>query len=106
MGQWTTGNALSDGADQRGWLIGHFMDPGTIRHSESVEVKWAFHPRGEERPEWVTGETCTTLVVLVADAVEIQLSEGVEVLADQGDYAMWGAGVDHSFGVPSTTRWW
>jgi quercetin dioxygenase-like cupin family protein len=110
MGDWTSGNALADGGEHRGWLIGHFMDPGTIRHSQAVEVKWAFHPGGEERPEWVTGETATTLLVLVSGAFEIELSEGVKVLADQGDYAMWGPGVDHSWraledSVVVTVRW-
>ena len=110
MGEWATGNALSDGADHRGWLIGHFMDPGSIRHSGSVEVKWAFHPKGEERAEWVTGETCTTLLVLISGTFQIDLSEGARALVDQGDYAMWGPGVDHSWraledSVVVTVRW-
>ncbi len=110
MGEWIAGNALSDGVDHRGWLIGHFMEPGTIRHTEAVEVKWAFHRRGEERSEWVTGETCTTLLVLVSGAFQIELSEGAEVLRDQGDYAMWGPGVDHIWraladSLVMTVRW-
>ena len=105
MGEWATGNALSDGADDRGWLIGHFTDPGSIRRSEAVEVKWAFHPKGEERSEWVTGETCTTLLVLVSGTFRIDLSRvpgrwSIRVTTPCGVRAWTTAG------GRSRTRWW
>lgn len=40
-----TGNAYDDGAERRGWLIGHFIDPETSPlHSTDVEIKWGDSP--------------------------------------------------------------
>ena len=48
----TSGNAAEDGADRRGWLVGHFLagadDP---RATADVEVKWAVYQGGEARPD-------------------------------------------------------
>jgi hypothetical protein len=50
------GNAAADAPARGGWLLGHFMAVGDIRHSTDVEVKWGVHPRGDQRAQWVTGE--------------------------------------------------
>jgi hypothetical protein len=34
------GSADADAPAYRGWLLGHFMPPGDIRHSADVEIKW------------------------------------------------------------------
>ncbi|MCL2584986.1 MAG: signal peptidase I [Streptosporangiales bacterium] len=83
-----TGNAETDTADTRGWLLGHFRPGGDARHSDDVEVKWAIHPRGEERAEWVEGETRSALVLLVSGRFRIELPGRVVVLAEQGDYVV------------------
>jgi hypothetical protein len=71
--------------------------PGSVRHSEDVEVKWALHPRGETRSEWVTGEVRTTLHRLISGRFRVQLPDEEVTLTEQGDYVMWGPGVDHSY---------
>lgn len=108
---WTFGNAAEDGADTRGWLLGHFIDPSEgVRSSKDVEVKWGVHSSGEKRPEWTSDDQRTTLVLLVQGRFRIDLTEGSTVLAAQGDYALWGPGIDHSWeaiddSVVITVRW-
>lgn len=94
------GNANEDVLPYRGWLIGHFVDGAEpeLRHQSDLEIKWGVHSAGETRAEWVRGETATTIVLLVSGRFRIRYSDlpGDEViLARQGDYALWGPGVDH-----------
>lgn len=106
------GNAYQDGSQHRGWLVGHFME-GVPAQTEDVEIKWYTHPAGQQRPEWVRGETATTLCLLITGRFRLSLSNGSEetvVLAKQGDYALWGPGVDHLWtaeeeSVVLTVRW-
>src|SRR5215216_7245693 len=51
---WYVGNAVADGqGDNRGWLIGHFLDGSAgVRSSDAVEVKWGIHPAGDNREAW------------------------------------------------------
>jgi mannose-6-phosphate isomerase-like protein (cupin superfamily) len=113
---WRTGNAVDDGGARRGWLVGHFVDDDPVRRSADVEVKWALHPAGEERTEWVTGEQRTALVLLVSGRFRMWFaaSEGDEreevVLVRQGDYVLWTPGTDHVWHaeqdtVVVTIRW-
>ena len=49
----TSGNAADDGADRRGWLVGHFLPASDgPRATGDVEVKWAVYEGGEARPDW------------------------------------------------------
>jgi quercetin dioxygenase-like cupin family protein len=108
---WCYGNAAEDTKDTRGWLLGHFMDPAEgVRHSKDVEIKWATHPAGEQRHEWTADDQRTTLVVLVQGEFRVDLTEGSKVLATQGDYVLWGPGIDHSWealtdAVVMVVRW-
>lgn len=105
------GNAGADGAGNGGWLLGHFMSPdGGVLHSTDVEVKWGVHPRGETRGRWVTDEGRTALLVLVAGRFRVELPDRTVLLAEQGDYVVWGPGVDHSWhaeekSIVLTVRW-
>ena len=108
-GQWRFGNAAED-RDDRGWLLGHFVSPPDVRHSKDVEVKWGTHPVGEKRAEWTSDDQRTTLLLLVHGEFRIDLTEGSRVLSSQGDYALWGPGIDHSWEaladwVVITVRW-
>ena len=96
-GDWTRGNARVDSSDRRGWLVGHFIEPSSIRHSDDVEVKWALHPRGETRSDWFTREVRTTLHLLISGRFRVQLPDEDVTLTEQGDYVMWGPGVDHNY---------
>ncbi len=108
---WHRGNAAEDGRETRGWLLGHFIDPAEgIRSTKDVELKWGIHPAGEKRPEWTADDQRTTLVLLVAGHFVVHLTEGTVTMTRQGDYVVWGQGIDHSWEAVSdsvvlTVRW-
>jgi hypothetical protein len=106
------GNAVRDGTQTRGWVVGHFLvgSEAGIRTSPHVEIKWGVHPAGERRVDMVTGDTRTTVLLLVSGRFEIELDGVAHVLHEAGDYAMWGPGVDHVWQahedtVVLTVRW-
>ena len=91
------GNATNDPA-ARGWFVGDFIDPAKgLRHSKDVELKWAVHAKGKERPEWATKEQHTTISLLISGKWEMVFRDQTVVLAKQGDYVMWGPGTDHKW---------
>lgn len=103
-------NAYQDGPERRGWFVGHFMPEEDMRRSEDVEIKWGQHQAGEAREEWVTGEDRSTVLILVSGKFTIIFPEGEQTLEEQGDYLVWGPGVDHSWradedAVTVTVRW-
>jgi quercetin dioxygenase-like cupin family protein len=108
---WSCGNAAEDTKDNRGWLLGHFIDPSEgVRHNKEVEVKWAIHKAGEKRHEWTADDQRTALVVLVEGEFRVDLTAGNKLLKQQGDYIMWGPGIDHSWealtdAVVMVVRW-
>lgn len=104
------GNAGVDAPLDRGWLLGHFKPEGDARRSEDVEIKWGIHPKGDERPEWVVGEKRTALLILIKGRFRVELPGRSVLLSEQGDYVVWGHGVDHSWhaeeeSVVLTVRW-
>lgn len=106
-----TGNALRDGTETRGWIVGSFLPPEAgLRHSKDVELKWGSHRADQARLEWVTSEERTTVCVLIAGRFEIEFSDHTVVLERQGDYVMWGHGVNHRWRATEdsttlTIRW-
>lgn len=104
------GDAGKDAAMDRGWLLGHFKELGDPRHSDAVEVKWGVHPRGERRAQWVKGEVRTALLVLISGRFRMEFPGRSVLLEQQGEYVVWGQGVDHSWfaeddSVVLTVRW-
>ena len=91
------GKASADGPLNAGWLLGHFLPPDDPRHSDEVEIKWGVHPAGQERAEWVRGESRKTLAVLVSGRFRLRFPDRDALLAEPGEYAVWGKGVDHSW---------
>ena len=97
----TSGNAADDGADRRGWLVGHFLPASDgPRATGNVEVKWAVYEGGEVRPDWGVNDLAHTLALLV---------RGV-LLSQEGDYVLWEPGVPHLWqaetpAVVVTVRW-
>jgi quercetin dioxygenase-like cupin family protein len=108
---WHRGNAAEDGRQTRGWLLGHFIEPaGEVRSTKDVEVKWGIHPAGEKRAAWTADDQRTTLVMLVEGQFVVHLAAGDAPLTQQGDYVVWGPGIDHSWealadSVVVTVRW-
>ena len=108
---WHYGNAAEDTKATRGWILGHFIDPAEgVRSTRDVEVKWGVHPAGDKRPEWTADDQRTTLVLLIQGRFRLDLSGGSRVLDQEGDYALWGPGIDHSWealddSVVVTVRW-
>jgi hypothetical protein len=90
------GSAPKDAPGYRGWLVGHFMPRGDIRHSTDVEIKWGVHPRGDQRAQWVTDEVRAAVIVLISGQFRVDFPEQSIVLAEQGDYVVF-EGVDHSW---------
>ncbi|TDC79379.1 signal peptidase I [Micromonospora sp. KC606] len=104
------GNAAVDGAAEGGWLLGHFLPVDDPRRSTEVEVKWGVHPPGQARSRWATGERRTALLVLVSGRFRVEFRDRTVVLAEPGDYVLWGRGVDHTWyaereSVLLTVRW-
>ncbi|WSQ14590.1 signal peptidase I [Streptomyces sp. NBC_01231] len=104
------GNAGKDAALDRGWLLGHFKEHGDPRKSDAVEIKWGVHPPGDERGQWVRGEERTALLVLISGRFRVEFPDRKVLLQQQGDYVVWGHGVDHSWvaeeeSVVLTVRW-
>jgi hypothetical protein len=104
------GNANVDAATDHGWLLGHFKPFGDPRHSDGVEIKWGTHSPGDERAEWVRGEERTALLILISGRFRVELPGRSVLLAERGDYVVWGKGVDHSWhaeeeSVVLTVRW-
>lgn len=104
-----TGSAPADAAGNRGWLLGHFMPPGDLRHSGDVEIKWGIHPAGEQRAQWVTADPRTAAILLVSGRFRIDLPDRGVLLARPGDYVVF-RGAGHSWlaeeeSVVVTVRW-
>jgi hypothetical protein len=113
---WYAGNADEDADENRQWLVGHFKKPDDVRYDEDVEVKVSSHVKGEERPEWSTGEVRRTFFMLMSGRWRIDLAveggEGGEtvILERPGDYLVWGQGVAHTYRAEEdstviTVRW-
>lgn len=101
---WYSGNAADDGRANRGWFVGHFIDPAQgIRHSKDMEVKWSTHKAGEKRAEWAPGDRRATLVLLIAGEFRVDLADASITLSRPGDYVFWGPGTGHSWEVLSDT---
>lgn len=105
-----TGNANTDGTFTRQWIVGRFMPDNDIRHTDDLEIKWGNHPQGDARDEWVTGETRTTVCILVSGSFILEFPNQQVKLQTQGDYVMWAEGTGHRWhaeedSVIVTIRW-
>jgi hypothetical protein len=85
------GNADTDGPGNGGWLLGHFIPVGDVRHSADVEIKWGVHPRGDQRAQWVTSEPRTTIILLISGRFRVDLPDRRVLLIRRGDYVVFTA---------------
>lgn len=98
----------------RGWFVGSFLDrsagPGL---TDQVEVKWGRHEAGEQRPGVADSGGSSSLTILVSGRFELLFpgeDPGRTVLEHQGDFALYGPGVPHTWralepSVILTVRW-
>lgn len=106
-----TGNAHLDSVDTRGWFVGGFLPASCgLRSTDNVELKWGVHKADDWREEWVTGETRTTLGILISGEFIMEFRDRTLTLSKPGDYVMWGPGVEHKWHtvkecVILTVRW-
>ncbi len=94
---------------QRGWFIGHFVDPSSVRSTEDVEVKWAFHPKGDVRESWADATTCPCINILITGRTITSFPDTEAELSKPGDYVIW-QNVPHTFkaledSTVLTVRW-
>jgi quercetin dioxygenase-like cupin family protein len=109
---WYAGNAYDDAGRYRGWLLGHFVDPAQAGpcSTQAVEIKWGVHPKGQTRTEWTKDDQRTTVLVLMSGRFRLDLTVGSVTLERQGDYVVWGPGIDRSWHAEQdsteiTIRW-
>ena len=90
------GNAATETHVDRGWLLGHFKPADDVRHSDDVEIKWATHPAGDQRAQWVADEKRFTVVLLISGRFRVALPGRSVLLARHGDYVVFHH-VSHSW---------
>ena len=101
-----TGNAELDSVDTRGWFVGSFIEEKFgLRHTEDIELKWGVLKAGDARDEWVTGETRTTIGILISGKFTMEFREQLLTFDKPGDYVMWGPGTDHKWHSPEDAVW-
>ena len=105
------GHAALDGADFRGWFVGHFVEGG-LRSTEAIEVKWGIHADRESRATWAASAQATTLSILIQGAIRLYFADGQEALLSRaGEYAMWAPRMAHRWRIEQpdtvvlTVRW-
>lgn len=91
------GNALADGKRHSGWLVGHFMVNGTLQHTNDVEVKFTMNPKGKSNEAVTANRVSRSMAILVAGKHRMFFGNTSVVLENVGDYALWGAGISHSW---------
>ena len=98
------GNAQMEGAERRGWFIGHFIEAADLRGTDAIEVKWAMHTAGEKRlstgdmqAQWSLNEVATTLSILIRGRFRLIFPDQEHILAQEGDYVFWAPGVPHTW---------
>jgi len=95
------GNCEAEKSNHRGWIIGYFMDKGSLLHSEDLEVKWSSHLKGEKKLELAKNVKAKTLFILFKGEFSFHFSDQKMdvVLSKEGDYILYDAGVAHSWEV-------
>lgn len=80
-----------------GWWANFVDSSKGVRATEDVEVKWARYPAEDKRSEWTSGDQRTTLVMLISGEFRVDVMGGSTTMTRQGDYVMWGPGVDNAW---------
>lgn len=105
-----SGNAHVEGANRWGWFLGQFIPTDDPRSTPILEVKWAVHKAGDNRPQWAMNIEATTLSILIRVRFRLQFPEQDFLLSREGDYLLWSPGVPHCWAAEIdstilTIRW-
>ena len=107
----SSGNAYLDGARQRGWFVGHFLEhTADLRATPLIEVKWSVYRAGEKKQLWGVSRTATTMCILIRGNITIWFPMTECILSHEGDYIIWPAGIPHRWTIAEdalvlTIRW-
>jgi hypothetical protein len=123
----TTGNAATQSSLFKSWFIGPLQkwSSGTndeaaqfgLRESGVVEMKWGVHSAGETRSDWAPCSNQRTISLLVRGRFLLRFRSPKDQtrvieqrLLCEGDYALWGTDVEHTWAVEEdsvimTVRW-
>ena len=85
-------------------MVGHFVRGPDARLTGAVEVKVSAHRRGDARRTPVVNRTASTLVVLIRGRVRLRFPMRELILRQEGDYALWSAGVPHTWVADAESR--
>jgi hypothetical protein len=104
------GNGLLDGQQHAGWFVGHFVDEGKPQHTEDIEIKFTFNPTGKKNDGFVANRMSRSMAVLISGKHLLDFGNTSILLERPGDYAIWSAGVGHSWtsimdSTVLTVRW-
>lgn len=90
------GSASEDGQRHKGWWVGHFAS-GAAQRTSDVETKWISHRAGTKHDGWSTNKVATSMAVLISGKHRLEFRGSHVLLENQGDYVIWGPGVEHSW---------
>src|SRR5688572_13731594 len=123
------GNAMTDGLPFQSWFIGDLemwagrsaptlpVSDFGLRQSRIVEIKWGEHRAGDRRTDWAACSDKISLSVLLRGKFLLRFRSPEDRdavverrLACEGDYAIWGIDVEHTWVVEEdsvvlTVRW-
>jgi len=94
------------------WVIGHFIEEDSLLKSSDIEIKWAFHHKGDSKSKIVSNIHAKTLCFLIRGRVSLifpDCNQNVS-LKKEGDFRVWDGGVNHTWEVLEdsliiTVRW-
>lgn len=90
------GSAPEDGRLHKGWWMGHFAN-GAAQRTNAIEAKWIKHPAGEKNEGWASNKVTTSVAMLISGRHRMEFRDSHILLENQGDYVIWGPGIEHSW---------
>lgn len=91
------GNGGLDGRGKGGWFVGHFMDEGSLRKSEDIEVKLSVNRAGKRNEAVTANRFAKTMTVLLSGSHRLEFGNSSVLLEQAGDYCIFSNGVSHTW---------
>lgn len=91
-----SGNAITSGADNRGWFTGLFLPPEAGLRLAPVELKWSSVAAGWVRGWSEPAEQMSLALLLCPGRLRFSFDDDSNVdLQEPGDYVVWAPGLRH-----------